>query len=98
MSNDAFHPMAAQVEHITLATNDVERLCDFYRQLGAMASPVVTDPCTGLGSGVLDFCGVRLELRERPAGRDGGDPSRLAPGVGRRGFGLGCPDAPQRRA
>lgn len=96
MSNDAFHPMAAQVEHIALATNDVERLCDFYRQLGAMASPVATDPGTGLRSCVLDFCGVALELLELlewPGGREGADPSALAPGLVYLGFALGSADA-----
>jgi lactoylglutathione lyase len=93
MSNDAFHPMAAQVEHIALATNDVDRLCDFYRQLGAMASPVATDSGTGLRSRVLDFCGVRLELLERPGRREGADPSALAPGLVHLGFALGSADA-----
>jgi lactoylglutathione lyase len=96
VSNDAFHPVAAQVEHIALATNDVERLCDFYRQLGAMASPVATDPGTGLRSCVLDFCGVGLELLELlewPGSREGADPSALAPGLVHLGFALGSADA-----
>jgi lactoylglutathione lyase len=93
VGNDAFHPMAAQIEHIALATNDVERLCDFYRQLGAMASPVATDPGTGLRSCVLDFCGVRLELLELPRSREGADPSVLAPGLVHLGFALGSADA-----
>jgi lactoylglutathione lyase len=93
VSNDAFHPMAAQIEHIALATNDVERLCDFYRQLGAMASPVATDPGTGLRSCVLDFCGVRLELLELQGSREGADPSVLAPGLVHLGFALGSADA-----
>jgi predicted enzyme related to lactoylglutathione lyase len=93
MSDDAFHPMAAQIEHIALATNDVERLCDFYQQLGAIAAPVVTDPGTGLRSGVLDLCGVRLELLERPASREGADPSALAPVLVHLGFALESADA-----
>ena len=93
MSNDAFHPVAAQVEHIALATNDVERLCDFYRQLGAMASPVATDPGTGLRSCVLDFCGVRLELFERPGGRKPTAGTERLPRLSHVGFALGSADA-----
>ena len=93
MSNDAFHPMAAQVEHIALATNDVERLCDFYRQLGAVASPVATDPGTGLRSCVLDFCGVRLELFERPRNGEGAAGDGRSPGLAHLGFALGSADA-----
>jgi lactoylglutathione lyase len=96
VGNDAFHPMAAQIEHIALATNDVERLCDFYRQLGAMASPVATEAGTGLRSCVLDFCGVGLELLELlewPGIREGADPSALAPGLVHLGFALGSADA-----
>jgi len=93
VSNDAFHPMAAQIEHIALATNDVERLCDFYQQLGATASPPSTDPDTGLRKCVLDFCGVRLELLELPGSREGADPSVLAPGLVHLGFALGSADA-----
>jgi len=66
VSNDAFHPTVAQVEHIALATNDVECLCDFYRLPGAAAVPPSADPGIGLRTCVLDFCGVRLELVERP--------------------------------
>jgi lactoylglutathione lyase len=91
VSSDAFQPTVAQIEHIALATTDVERLCGFYQQLGAMASPVFTDPGTGLRSCVLDFCGVGLELFERPGSRDGaaGD----APGLVHIGFAFGSADA-----
>ena len=54
--------MNADIEHIALATNDVERLRDFYELLGSAASPPATDPDTGVRSCVLDFYGVRLEL------------------------------------
>jgi lactoylglutathione lyase len=91
--SDAFHPAIAQIDHIALATNDVERLCDFYRQLGAMASPVSTDPDTGLRSRVLDFCGVCLELFERPGSREGAADDALAPGLMHLGFALGSADA-----
>jgi lactoylglutathione lyase len=91
VSSDAFQPTVAHIEHIALATTDVERLCEFYQQLGAMASPVFTDPGTGLRSCVLDFCGVRLELFEQPGSRDGaaGD----APGLVHIGFAFGSADA-----
>ena len=64
-------PTVAQLEHIALATNDVEGLRDFYLQLGGVASPPCTDPDTGLHSCVLDFCGVRIELLERPGDGEG---------------------------
>ncbi len=93
MSSDAFHPMVAQIEHIALATNDVECLSGFYRQLGGMASPLSTDSGTGLRSCVLDFCGVRLEVFERPGRREGADGDALAPGLMHLGFALGSADA-----
>ena len=93
MRNDAFHPTVAQVEHIALATNDVERMCDFYRQLGAAALPASADPGTGLRTCVLDFFGVRLELVERPGRRGGVAGDALAPGLVHLGFALGSADA-----
>jgi lactoylglutathione lyase len=96
VSSDAFHPTVAQIEHIALATNDAERLCGFYRQLGAMASPLSTDPDAGLRSCVLDFCGVRLELFERPGSREGAVGDALAPGLMHLGFALGSADAVDR--
>lgn len=93
VSSDAFHPAVAQIEHIALATSDVECLCDFYRQLGAAASPPSTDPGTGLRACVLDFCGVRLELFERPGRRGGAAGEVLAPGLMHLGFVLGSADA-----
>ena len=71
MSIDPCHQALAQIEHIALATNDLERLCDFYRLLGAVVSPPSTDPEDGLRSGVLDFCGIRLEVFERPDSSEG---------------------------
>jgi catechol 2,3-dioxygenase-like lactoylglutathione lyase family enzyme len=83
----------AQIEHIALATKHLESLCDFYRQLGGVALPLAPDPGDGLPGCVFDFCGVRLELFERPrsgraAAGDGG-PLRLL----HLGFALGSADA-----
>jgi hypothetical protein len=44
-----------QLGQIALATDDVEGLREFYRLIGGVAEPPF-----------LDFCGVRLELLERP--------------------------------
>lgn len=93
MSSEAFHPAVARIEHIALATKDVECLCDFYQQLGALASPPSADPDTGLRSRVLDFCGVRLELFERPGRRKGAAGDALAPGLMHLGLALGSADA-----
>jgi lactoylglutathione lyase len=83
----------AQIDHIALATNDLESLCDFYRSLGAIASRTLTDPDTGVRSCVLDFCGVRLELFERPSSGDGATVSGQAPVLLHLGFALGSADA-----
>ena len=93
MSSDALHRAAAQIEHVALATNDVERLCGFYQQLGAAALPLSIEPGTGLRAYVLDFCGVRLELFERPGGREGAAVDTLAPGLMHLGFAFGSADA-----
>ena len=93
MSSDAFHLAVAQIEHIALATNDVECLRDFYQQLGATAAPPSTDADTGLRKCVLDFCGVGLELSERPGRREGAAGDALAPGLVHLGFALGSADA-----
>ena len=92
-SSDEFHPTVAQIEHIALMTNDVECLCDFYQQLGATASPPSTDPDTGLRKCELDFCGVRLELFERPGRREGAVGDAPAPGLMLLGLALGSADA-----
>ena len=93
VSSDVCDPTVAQIEHIALATNDLQCLCDFYRQLGAAASPPSTDPGTGLRTCVLDFCGVRLELVERRGRREGSADEVLAPGLMHLGFALGSADA-----
>jgi lactoylglutathione lyase len=85
--------MVAQIEHIALATDDVEGLRDFYRQLGAVASPPFTHPDTGLRNCVLDFCGVRLELFERPRDGEGADGDGRLPRLLHLGFALGSADA-----
>jgi len=86
-------PTVAQIEHIALATSDLERLCDFYRQLGAVASPGSTDPDTGLRRCVLDFCSVRLEVFERQGSGEGMAGGERSPGLMHLGFGLGSADA-----
>ncbi len=93
MSSDALRPTVAQIEHIALATNDLECLCDFYEQLGALAAPPSTDPDSGLRSCVLDFCGVRLEVLERSRGRGGAAGIGRSAGLVHLGFALGSADA-----
>jgi lactoylglutathione lyase len=84
--------MLAQVDHIALATDDIERARGFYRLVGAMAAPFTTDPDTGLRHCILDFCGVRLELYERPGGGEG-TASGHTPALLHLGFALGSADA-----
>jgi lactoylglutathione lyase len=86
MINDGRLDPIVGIEHIALATQTVERLLDFYKHLWAEASPLREDAETGLRSCALDFCGVRLELIERPAGE--GQSSSV--GIG---FALGSADA-----
>jgi lactoylglutathione lyase len=93
VGSDAFHPAVAQFEHIALATNDVERMCDFYQLLGATAWPLSTDPGTRFRSRVLDFCGVGLELFERPGRRESAGRDAMAPGLVHLGFALGSANA-----
>ena len=83
----------AQIDHIALTTDDLARLCDFYRGLGGIASPTSTDPDTGVRSCVLDFCGVLLEVFERPGRREGAAGDELVPGLMHLGFALGSADA-----
>lgn len=66
MGSEALRPRVAQLVQIALATEDVEGLRDFYRLLGGVASLPCIDRESGLQSCTLDFCGVRLELLERP--------------------------------
>jgi lactoylglutathione lyase len=93
VSSEAFRPTVAQIEHVALATDDLECLCDFYQQLGTLASPPCTDPDPGLRSCVLDFCGVRLELFERPRNGEGAAGDGRSPGLVQLGFALGTADA-----
>jgi len=93
VSGGPFRSTVAQIEHIALATSDLECLCDFYRLLGAVASPPSTDPDTGVRSCVLDFYAVRLELVELPGGREGTAGNEQLPGLSHIGFALGSADA-----
>jgi lactoylglutathione lyase len=83
----------AQIEHIALATNHLEALCDFYRQLGGVALPLSPDLGDGLRGCVLDFCGVRLEVFERPRSRHAVTRDGRSSGLLHLGFALGSADA-----
>ncbi|HJR93907.1 MAG TPA: VOC family protein [Gaiellaceae bacterium] len=93
MNSDPCQQALAQIEHIALATSDLERLCDFYRQLGASASPTSTAPDTGLRTCVLDFCGIRLEVFEREGSSEGEAGGDRSPRLLHLGFALACADA-----
>jgi len=93
VSSDAFHLAVAQIEHIALATNDVGGCATSTSCWGATASLPSADPGTGLRSCALDFCGVRLELFERPGRAEGAVGDALAPGLLHIGFALGSADA-----
>lgn len=93
MSRDPCRQTRAQIEHIALATDDLERLCDFYRQLGAVAARASTDPDTGLRSSVLDFYGIRLEVIERRASGEVLASTETSPGLLHLGFALQSADA-----
>ena len=93
MGNDGCPQLLAQIEHIALATSDLKRLCDFYRLLGAMASPSSADPDTGLRSCVLDFCGIRLEVFERPGSGGSVAGYERSAGLMHLGFALESADA-----
>ena len=86
-------PTLAQIELIALATDQIDVLRDFYLQLGAVASAPCSDPDTGFRSCVLDFCSVRLELLELPAGREAVARQERSPGLAYLGFALGSADA-----
>jgi lactoylglutathione lyase len=92
VSGDAFLPTVAQIEHIALATTDLEGLCDFYGRFGAVSSPPGVDPGTGLRSCSLDFCSVRLELLEQSRSRDAAG-NVISSGLVYLGFALGSADA-----
>ena len=93
MSFDPCRQPLVQIEHIALATSDLERLCGFYRQLGAVASPAAEDPDTGVRGCVLDFCGIRLEVFERRESGDGAPGGEGSPGLVHLGFAVGSADA-----
>jgi lactoylglutathione lyase len=93
MSSEPCPRALVQIEHIALATSDLERLCDFYRQLGAVASPPSIDADTGIRSCVLDFCGVRLEVFERPRDGHGVAWDARSPGLVHLGLALESADA-----
>jgi len=86
-------PTVAQIDHIALATNDLERLCNFYGLLGPVASPPFTDLHTGVRSCVLDFCGVRLELLEMSGRAERVAANESSTRLGHIGFALESADA-----
>ena len=83
----------AQIERIALATNDLESLCDFYRRLGGIASPLSIDSEDDLRACSLDFCGIRLEVFERPHDRAAAAEQRMPPRLLHLGFALESADA-----
>jgi predicted enzyme related to lactoylglutathione lyase len=92
VNGDELGPTVAQIEHIALATNHLDRLADFYSLLGAAASPRGADPDTGLRTCVLDFCGFRLELSERPRSGAGASGDERPVGLVQLGFALESAD------
>ena len=83
----------AQIEHIALATNQLESLCDFYRRLGGVSLPISPELDDGLRGCVLDFCGVRLGVFERPSNRHAATRDGRSPRLLHLGFALGSADA-----
>lgn len=55
----------AQVDHVALATSQLDALCDFYRRLGGVDLTPSMELADGVRGCVLDFFGVRLEVVER---------------------------------
>ena len=82
----------AQIERIALATSKLESLCDFYRLLGGVALPLSPDPLDGPRGCALDFCGIRLEVFERPGGRQATAGAGSSPRLLHLGFALGSAD------
>ena len=82
----------SQIESIALTTNQLESLCDFYGRLGGVALPLSPDPFDGLRGCVLDFCGIRLELFERPRSRHAAPGNGRSPRLLHLGFALGSAD------
>jgi len=93
MGSDALRPRIAQLAQIALATDDVEGLRDFYRLLGGVASPPGINRDSGLKSCILDFCGVRLELLERPNHSEDAAVDGQSTGLVYLSFALGTADA-----
>jgi hypothetical protein len=93
VGSKALRPRAGQLEQIALATHDLEGLCDFYRLLGGVASPLDIDRQSGLQSCALDFCGVRLELVERPDHGERAAVDEQSSGLAYLSFALGTADA-----
>jgi lactoylglutathione lyase len=91
--SDSRCPTLAQLEHIALATDDVERLLDFYLLLGGVEVPLCGDPDFDRCSFVLDFCGVRVELFERRDRGEGRAGRGCSTAFVRLGFALGSADA-----
>lgn len=85
--------IVARLEHLALATDDLERLRNFYDLLGATCSPAGVDPDTGFWSCVVDLCGIRLELFEQPDGRPADDRGERPLRIVRLGLALGSADA-----
>jgi lactoylglutathione lyase len=84
----------AQIEHVAIWTDDLERLRSFYEHyLGASAGPLHYGAATGLCAYYLDLCGARLELMHMPGlgARPRGVRQRL--GHAHIGFSLGSADA-----
>ena len=93
MGSEALRPRVAQLGQIALATDDVAGLRDFYRLLGGVASPPCVDRESGLQSCILDFCGVRLELLQRPDHGEGAAVDGQSSGLVYLSFALGTADA-----
>jgi len=92
VSSELSHGVA-QIEHIALATNQLESLCDFYRRLGGVSLPISPELDDGLRGCVLDFCGVRLGVFERPSNRHAATRDGRSPRLLHLGFALGSADA-----
>jgi lactoylglutathione lyase len=83
----------AQIEHVAIWTDDLERLRSFYEHyLGATAGPLHHERSSGLLLYDLDLCGARLELMHMPGlgARPRGVRQRL--GHAHIGFSLGSAD------
>lgn len=91
--SDSRCPTLAQLEHVALASDDVERLLNFYVLLGGVALPLCGDPDPNRLEVVLDFCGVRVELYERHGRGEGRAGKGCSAALVRCGFALGSADA-----